>query len=169
MKNTIHAAKRTKCTIICLQEINVRKGDGKSATLIEHAHALGFLAIISELPKNSTDRGGTATLIAHSLLCTKVASRSHSKGNTTITALIIPNLPTPSNKLRIVNVYGTQHDASRVAQFKSMGNQVNNHTLLNVVLDTALDVRRDATSPFNTAGAAELSTNTISQTRFASP
>ena len=65
-------------------------------------------------------------MVAKSLACSKITFRTHSRGGTSTTTLIIPTLNTPSHKLKIANVYGAQTVSERVAHFTALRKHVNN-------------------------------------------
>ena len=158
-EEAIKSGRRLKAHVLCFQEINLRRGDARLSALVAKADSLGYTAHISCIPRGCAC-GGTATLVAKSLACSKITFRTHSRGGTSTTTLIIPTLNTPSRKLEIANVYGSQTGSERVAQFATLRKHVNNKTCIvgdfNCVLDVALDTRRDATSPYPNAGADEL-------------
>ena len=158
-EHAIKASLRHHPHIICFQELNLKKGDKRLETFVSKADRLGFTAHMACIP-SSVSRGGTATLISKSLACSHVAFRPHSKGNSSIASLVIPGLSTPSNRLKIANVYGSQDPKARVAQFQALSRHMTSTTAIvgdfNVVLDLSLDTCRSATSPYENEGANEL-------------
>ena len=159
-EDATQACKFLKAHIVCYQEVNLKRGDPRIQQLAAVAKRLGFTAHFT-FTSTHTTTGGTATLVADSLNCSRTAFRSLRQGSCSVATLTIPGLDTPSNKIKIVNVYGSQSGNERVAQFQKVAKHVNKWTALvgdfNVVLDAALDVRRTSSSPYPTVGADELS------------
>ena len=155
-REAIKVAQIKHATIICLQEINLSKGDEREARLAEIAERAGFTAYFSYIPRHRT-RGGCATLIATSLGA-RVSRLKRLKGGGSL--LCDLHFSEPDLTLRVANVYATQVSAERVTQLRTLRKHITRSTVLlgdfNCVLDMSLDLKRDATSPYDNAGSEEL-------------
>ena len=149
-EDAVRACHYRKTHIACFQEINLKRGDPRIQRLESVAKREGFTAHFTFTHANAAV-GGTATLVADSMKCSHTHFRTACKGSCGVLTLTIPELNTPSNKIRVVNIYGSQHSGERTAQFKTLSRHVSKWTALvgdfNVVLSAALDVRRTATTP----------------------
>ena len=156
-EDALRACRFRKTHIACFQEINLKRGDPRIQRLESVAKREGFTP---HFTFTNGAVGGTATLVADTVKCSHTDFRTACKGSCGVLTLTIPELCTPSHKIRVVNIYGSQNGSERDAQFKTLSRHVNKWTTLvgdfNVVLSESLDVRRTSTSPYPTAGADEL-------------
>ena len=128
-EDAVRACKYRKAHVVCFQEINLKRGDPRMQRLVSVAKREGFSASFSFTPVN-TAVGGTATLVSDSLQCTRMHHRAICQGSCGVLTLRVPGLATPSNKIRVVNIYGAQSSRERIAQFKTLSRHVNKWTMV---------------------------------------
>ena len=161
---------RSPILAVLLQEHHLTKDAYEAKDIYKRAERLGLLYIQSHLPAHEY-KGGTAIIIPHtSLQHKKDEARDHTIQKIIATVqtasdgrIVTVDIPYHDTTLRLASAYAPQQ-GDRTLYFNAIKNKLNSNTVLgidaNCVPDPAVDLQRNANSPFDNSGSHELRTIT---------